>query len=116
MAAPNGDDRELSALLKTLQDVDRTDREGAFDYAFLEETIFPTLLPALTQLSERVEAKSMPPLPPGEGLPEDPSAFNPLRSLGELLVRQHPSGVFKKETLYSRHLEKLAAARREQRL
>ncbi|MGB1605655.1 MAG: hypothetical protein ACPIOQ_73675, partial [Promethearchaeia archaeon] len=35
---------------------------------------------------------------------------------GELLVRQHPSGVFKKETLYSRHLEKLAAARREQRL
>ena len=116
MAAPNGDDRELSALLKTLQDVDRTDREGAFDYAFLEETIFPTLLPALIQLSERVEAKSMPPLPPGEGLPEDPSAFNPLRSLGELLVRQHPSGVFKKETLYSRHLEKLAAARREQRL
>ena len=58
----------------------------------------------------------MPPLPPAEGLPPDPSAFNPLRSLAELLMRQHPDGVFKKESVYSQHLVKVAAARREQRL
>jgi len=107
------DERDLAALFKG---VERADKEGCHDYAFLEETIFPTLLPALGQLSERVEQKNMPPLPPAEGLPPDPSAFNPLRSLAELLMRQHPDGVFKKESVYSQHLVKVAAARREQRL
>jgi hypothetical protein len=109
-------EHDLAVLLKDLKGVNCADKEGCYDYAFLEETIFPTLLPALGQLSERVEQKNMPPLPPAEGLPPDPNAFNPLRSLAELLMRQHPDGVFKKETAYSQHLGKLAAARRQQRL
>lgn len=111
-------DHDLATLLKELKNVDRTDKEGVYDYAFLEETIFPTLLPALVQLSEKVEKQNMPPVPTAEGLPPDgaTTAFNPLRSLGELLMRQHPQGVFKEETVYSKHLEAVAAARKEQRL
>ena len=111
-------DRDLAALLADLKDVDRVDKEGAYDYAFLEETIFPTLLPALAKLSENVERQDMPPMPTPEGLPPAgaATAFNPLRSLGELLMRQHPQGVFREETPYSKHLEAVATARREQRL
>jgi len=111
-------DRDLVALLADLKDVDRADKEGAYDYAFLEETIFPTLLPALAKLSEHVERQDMPPMPTPEGRPPAgaATAFNPLRSLGELLMRQHPQGVFKEESPYSKHLEAVATARREQRL
>ena len=111
-------DRDLATLLMELKDVERTDKEGAYDYAFLEETIFPTLLPALVQLSEHVEKRDLPPMPTAEGLAPDgaTAAFNPLRSLGELLMRQHPQGVFKEETVYSKHLEAVAASRKEQRL
>jgi hypothetical protein len=109
-------ERELGELLRDLKNANLTDKEGSYDYAFLEETIFPTLLPALVQLSEKVEDKNMPPLPPAEGQPGNPGAFNPLRSLGELLMRQHPDNVFKQETAYSKHLEKVAAVRREQRI
>jgi hypothetical protein len=108
-------ERELNALLHELKDVNRTDKEGEYDYAFLEETIFPTLLPALIQLSENVEKQNMPPIPVGSG-PKMPDTLNPLRLLSELLMRQHPNGVFKKETVYSKHLEKVASARRQQRL
>ena len=116
MSSPQLTDRDLATLLKDLKGIDNTDKEGSHDYAFLEETIFPTLLPALKQLLDNVEEKNMPPLPAAEGLPPDPSAYNPLRSLAELLIRQHPNGVFKKESIYTQHLEKVAAARREQRL
>jgi hypothetical protein len=109
-------DRDLGALLKELKNTDRTDKEGCHDYAFLEETIFPTLLPALVQLSENVEKMNIPPMPAAPGLPPDPNAYNPLRSLAEILMRQHPEAAFKNESVYSKHLEKIAGMRREQRL
>lgn len=109
-------DRELGALLKEMKNMDCTDKEGTYDYAFLEETIFPTLLPALVQLSENVEKMDMPSMPAAPGLPPDPNAYNPLRSLGEILMRQHPKGVFKQDSVYSKHLEMIAVMRREQRL
>jgi len=106
---------KLGELLGGLGDVERGDKEGCHDYAFLEETIFPTLLPALVLLSENVEKQDMPPMPPAAGLPPNAKAFNPLRSLAELLVRGHPNGIFKKDTVYSQHLETIAAQRQQQR-
>lgn len=103
---------ELKQLLDQCKDVELQDKEGADDYAYLEETIFPTLLPALVKLLERLEDM---------GLKDGHSnnqveKFNSIRWLAEYMVRYHPDGgVFKHDSAYADHLKSLAAMRKEQR-
>lgn len=119
-------ERELVKLLAEFQNTNLADKAGKDDYAFLQETIFPTLLPALVHLSEHLEAQGVVPPPAGYKIEargaEQASAgssqkVNPQRWLAEHLVRHHPAGqVFKHDSAYAEHLNKIAKGRKEQRV
>ena len=114
-------ERELAKLLGEFQNTDLTDKVGKDDYAFLQETIFPTLLPALVHLSEHLEAQGVVPPPAGWKVEargaESSQKVNPQRWLAEHLVRHHPAGcVFKHDSAYAEHLNKIAEGRKEQRV
>ena len=120
------DEWSLKALLAECQNVDLEDKEGKDDYAFLEETIFPTLMPALVHLLEHAEEQGAIELPagaaPASRTPAQPDPvkaknFNAQRWLAEHLVRHHPSGgIFKHDSAFATHLREISERRREQRV
>mmetsp|Transcript_38619 Transcript_38619/g.95031 ORF Transcript_38619/g.95031 Transcript_38619/m.95031 type:complete len:963 (-) Transcript_38619:680-3568(-) len=108
-------ERELRKLLAEAEGpVTLKDREGSDDYAFLEETVLPTLLPALVKLLERLEETGMP-APPADG--SEGGGFNSIRWLAEQLVRNHPSGgVFQHDSAYAGLLKEVGSQRKEERV
>ena len=70
---------------------------------YLEEMVYPTLLPGLEKLLSSVDAGKEP--------------HSGVRWLGEFLLRHHPSeGNLKVDTQFTRNVKKLANIRRDQRL
>ena len=70
---------------------------------YLEETVYPTLLPGLEKLLSYVDAGKEP--------------HSGVRWLGEFLLRHHPTeGNLKVDTQFTRNVKKLANIRRDQRL
>lgn len=70
---------------------------------YLEETVYPTLLPGLEKLLSCVDAGNEP--------------HSGVRWLGEFLLRHHPTqGNLKVDTQFTRNVKKLANIRRDQRL
>mmetsp|Transcript_5368 Transcript_5368/g.12424 ORF Transcript_5368/g.12424 Transcript_5368/m.12424 type:complete len:309 (+) Transcript_5368:202-1128(+) len=102
-------ERELKGLLADSK-LNLTDQDGSDDYAFLEETVLPTLLPSLAQLLERVEQKE-------QHAAENTPPFNPIRWLAESLMRHHPEGgAFEHRHAYGAALARIAEQRKEARL
>jgi hypothetical protein len=70
---------------------------------YLEEMVYPTLLPGLEKLLSSVDAGNEP--------------RSGVRWLGEFLLRHHPTeGNLKVDTQFTRNVKKLASIRRDQRL
>jgi hypothetical protein len=70
---------------------------------YLEEMVYPTLLPGLEKLLSSVDAGNEP--------------HSGVRWLGEFLLRHHPTeGNLKVDTQFTRNVKKLANIRRDQRL
>ena len=70
---------------------------------YLEEMVYPTLLPGLEKLLSSVDAGKVP--------------HSGVRWLGEFMLRHHPTeGNLKVDTQFSRNVKKLANIRRDQRL
>ena len=70
---------------------------------YLEEMVYPTLLPGLEKLLSSVDAGKVP--------------HSGVRWLGEFMLRHHPTeGNLKVDTQFTRNVKKLANIRRDQRL
>lgn len=90
-------------------------RPGSDDYAFLEETVLPTLLPALADLLEKVQQKEQDAA--AANAPEGSHSFNSIRWLAEQLMRSHPNGgVFKPTHAYAAALTNIGERQRGARV
>ena len=106
-------ERDLRALLAESKGVVAlSDKPGSDDYAFLEETVLPTLLPALVHMLETVQEKEQ-----NAAAANAPDGFNSIRWLAERLMRTHPNGgVFKPTHPYAKSLAEIGERQREARL